>query len=95
MLFFITGFMLNCGVLRMDKLQTKLAVRGPGLVEWYFEIHFHVYFLSMWHEWPAFIVSAEKCVPWDFFSGSVLFPTLQGEVFFTIFYHEPSVPHRS
>lgn len=34
----------------------------------------------MWHEWAAFIVPTEKYVPWDFFNGSVLFPTLQGKI---------------
>lgn len=46
----------------MDNFQTKLAVMGPGLVKWYFKIHVQVY-LYMWHEWPAFILSAEKCTP--------------------------------
>lgn len=46
--------------LGMDNLQIKLAVIGLGLVKWYFKIHFQVY-LSLWHEWPAFIISTEMC----------------------------------
>lgn len=34
----------------------------------------------MWHECPAFIVSAERCVPWDIFGGSVLSLGLQMEI---------------
>ena len=46
----------------MDTFQSKLAATGPGLMKWYFEMHVQVY-LPMWHEWPAFTVSAEKWGP--------------------------------
>lgn len=63
MLFFVTGFMLSRGVLGMDNFQTKVAMMGPGLEKWCFEIHFQVYFCLCGMNWPAVIVSAEKCVP--------------------------------
>lgn len=77
----------------MGNLQVKLAVMGPGMVKWSFKIYFQVY-LSVWHERPAFIVSAEMC---SLRLAFVLFPTLPFEIWFlflTIFYHELSVPSK-